>query len=112
MWRTGGGKDLALGGKEWSDYLLPSLSAELRAKLEMLFGDNGLPLPGHRFNFKIHGDTDQSGWSTGLELLHGTNWYLGGLEVHGSADWRKDEFGQLYVHFTMSVVFNDRVDPN
>ncbi|MFH0910954.1 MAG: LysM domain-containing protein [Planctomycetota bacterium] len=57
-------------------------------------------------------ELSDNGYSTGYELLHGTNWKVGGLRIHGKVDVTTTPDGVTCYAYDLEFAWCDIIDPN
>jgi RHS repeat-associated protein len=107
-WLSGEGamdKDYFLNDPVWGQYMRDNalLTSQIMKQLKV---DAIERSSSGKIHLRIHGEIE-NGYSTGYEMLHGTNSTLGGLTIAGSVDYFKDK-AVYHVHMT----WHDIIDPN
>jgi RHS repeat-associated protein len=104
-WLFGKGEELCLDHKDWADYMNSNtkLQEQINEKLREQINNGSSD-----FEFTFHGEIE-NGYSTGYELLHGSNSKVGDVTLSGSISYNK-ELDKHDVNYT--VQWNDIIDPN
>ena len=105
-WLNGTGEDLFTNGGVWGEYMSSNYTLKNQVDIA-LYGENATRQQSGFVNFSIHAEIE-NGYTTGYQMLHGTNSYLGDLTIQGFAD----VISPTQTSYNVLVTWNDRIDPN
>jgi RHS repeat-associated protein len=105
-WQNGNGEELFLDDQEWGDYMRADeyLTDLIGKEIIKRYSDGAEGTIAGR----MHGETHDSGYSTGYGMLNGSNSRVGDLEYFGMAYPNKDGTATI----DLILTFHDIMDPN
>jgi hypothetical protein len=104
-WLNGSQKTLTTKNGVWGDYLFAN-KALRRQILDQLISDATKRNQSGDVFIVFHAEIE-NGYTTGYEMLHGTNRDVGDFTVIGTATVYKD-----HTVYNVSLTWNDKIDPN
>ncbi len=109
-WLNGSGDELVFNDGDWGEYMMNNqlLSPVLCTRLQ----DDVLSRTASGTINQTFQAIIENGYLTGYEMLHGTNEWVGGFNITGSATVIKDSTGCCnIIDYSLTYTWNDIIDP-